>query len=140
MTPTKIISKVFGKLKNIPFLPIILDEQMKIFTLFLRPNVFAKMIELTQWLKEMEGVRTRYHRYGGMEFTLNGKEICHIHGDGLVDVKLNAQLKQELIGQEGVENHHALPDSHMVSYQITKTAELSVLKSVVLASYLLLKK
>ena len=75
---TKLISRSFGILKNIPFLPILIDEQLKILTLFTKPGVFSSMIKLNQWIKTLDNTQTKYHKYGGIEFTINSKEICHI--------------------------------------------------------------
>jgi len=135
MDITKTISKNFGFFKNIPFLPIILDEQMKIYTLFFRPQVFSKMIDLTKWIKEHEGVSTKYHKYGGIEFVVNQKEICHIHGDGLVDVILDKKIKEQFIGQNAIEEHHVISGGNMISYQLTKNEDLNLIKKIIKLSY-----
>lgn len=133
---TKLISKSFGLFKNIPFLPILIDEQLKILTLFTKPKVFENMIELNKWIKSLDNIKTKYHKYGGIEYTLNAKEICHIHGDGLVDVKLTKELKSKYINKEQVEPHHELPTSNMISYQLTKNDNLELIKEIIYDAYL----
>lgn len=136
---TKLISRSFGILKNIPFLPILIDEQLKILTLFTKPGVFSSMIKLNQWIKTLDNVQTKYHKYGGIEFTINSKEICHIHGDGLVDVKLNHSLKKEFLFKERVEPHHEHPKSNMISYQLKSNNNLELIKEIIRNAYLLKK-
>ena len=92
MNSSKLIAKLFKHFKKIPLLPNLFDEQLKVITLFFNPKVFANMIELNSWIKSLKNVKTKYHKLGGLEFIVNDKEICHIHGDGLVDVKLNKSL------------------------------------------------
>jgi len=89
------------------------------------------MIALTEYIKSLDGVTTKYHRYGGIEFRVNNKEICHMHGDGLVDLILNKELKSQLIHTEGVEVHHVNENSNMISYQLTKDPDLNMIKNVV---------
>lgn len=108
---------------------------MKIFTLFFRPKVFAKMIEITSWTKSLDGVTTKYHKYGGIEFLVNEKEIFHMHGDGLIDVILTRELKTKFIENSEIESHHVNDSSSMISYQLTKGKDLDLIKEVILSSY-----
>lgn len=89
------------------------------------------MAQLTHWIKEFDNVKTKYHKFGGIEFLLDGKEVCHIHGDGLVDVKLSKAQKEKFLYFEKVENHHVLPKGNMISYQITKDDDLELIKNVI---------
>lgn len=127
MVLTKYIAKHFGAFKNVPFVPILIDEQMKVFTMFFNPIVFSKMIEFVQELKNENAVKLVYHRYGGLEFRAKNKEFCHIHGDGLVDIILNKKESTELIEKGLCEQHHVHPNTGWISYQITKETELKEL-------------
>lgn len=129
--PTKLIAKTFGGLKHIPFLPILIDEQLKLFTLFFRPQIFSKMVDLTKELRNIEGVTTKYHKYGGIEFLLNNKEICHMHGDGLIDIRLSKKWRDHYVKQNLVEKHHILEESGWVSYQIKKSDTIDVILDVI---------
>ena len=93
------------------------------------------MIELNSWIKSLKNVKTKYHKLGGLEFIVNDKEICHIHGDGLVDVKLNKSLKNKFKRIEKIENHHVLPNSNMISYQIAKNDDLIQIKEIIKTVY-----
>jgi hypothetical protein len=74
---TKSIEKSFGFFKHVPLLPILIDEQVKVFTLFFRPSVFSKMASFTSSMKELKNVTAGYHRYGGLEFAVDGFEFGH---------------------------------------------------------------
>ena len=133
--PTKFIAKTFSPFKRIPFLPILIDEQLKIFTLFFRPKVFQQMIEVVKWMKELPDIKSKYHKYGGLEFQINGKEVCHIHGDGLTDVSLNKEYAEKLIRTTRAEEHHVIKNSGWISYQITSKTITSELIQIIQQAY-----
>ena len=135
--PTKLLAKVFSPLKKIPFLPILIDEQLKIYTLFIKPKVFGKMIDVVKFLKSIPDVKTKYHRYGGLEFTIKHAEICHLHGDGLLDVLLNHQKAKELIENTEATQHHVIKNSGWISYQICKTSDLKEVIGIINQAILL---
>lgn len=134
--PTKLIAKTFSAFKRIPYLPILIDEQLKIFTLFFRPRVFQYMIEIVQWIKNLPNIETKYHKYGGLEFKINDKEICHIHGDGLVDIILTKKTAAEIILTTKAEEHHVIINTGWISYQIKSETDILELKGIIQQSYL----
>lgn len=62
-----------------------------------------------------QGVRAAPHRYGGMEFRLDRRELGHIHGDRLVDIPFPKRVRDEIVAAREAEPHHILPDSGWVS-------------------------
>ena len=133
--PTKSIARTFSFFKRIPYLPILIDEQIKIFTLFFKPKVFQQMIEVVKWVKKLPNIKSKYHKYGGLEFQINGKEICHIHGDGLTDVLLNRECAEKLILNTEAEEHHVIKNSGWISYQINNNTITSELTQIIQRAY-----
>ena len=132
---TKSIAKHFSFFKQIPLLPILIDEQIKLVTLFTKPKVFSIMIDFVKEMKALEHVESKYHKYGGLEFRVNNKEFCHIHGDGLIDIILTKQKANEFIVTEFAVAHHVIKDSGWVSVQITNETKLEKLLIVVQQAY-----
>jgi len=130
----------FRFLKNIPFLPTIIDEYLKLYTLFFQSSIFKQMSDYVQQIKKWEGVSTHYHRYGGLEFRVNGIEFGHIHGNGLVDLKLNKALALCSIQQQLAENHHVQKDSGWISYYISSEGNLATLLQLTNIAYQLKAK
>jgi Family of unknown function (DUF5519) len=65
------------------------------------------------------GVKVDSHdRGGGREFTLDGREIGHIHRDKLVDIPFTKRIRDVLLEKKRAEKHHVMPDSGWVSYRI----------------------
>ncbi len=56
------------------------------------------------------------HRFGGIEFRLNKKEMGHIHSEGLADIPFPMKIRDELVNSGFVKPHHVLPQSGWISY------------------------
>jgi len=56
------------------------------------------------------------HRFGGIEFLLNKREIGHIHNEGLADIPFPMKIRDELVNSGRVKPHHVLPQSGWISY------------------------
>jgi hypothetical protein len=76
--------------------------------------------ELLTWL----GVTVQPHRFGGIEFSLEGKEIGHLHGDHLVDLLLPKSRRDDLIAAGRAEPHHIYPESGWVSIYLRSEADV----------------
>jgi len=55
------------------------------------------------------------HRFGGTEFRCRGKEIGHVHGDGLCDIPLPKAVRDEAVAAGKAKPHHIFPESGWVS-------------------------
>ena len=65
------------------------------------------------------GVEVDSHdRGGGREFTLDGREIGHVHRGKLVDIPFTKRIRDVLIEENRAEKHHVIPDSGWVSYRV----------------------
>jgi hypothetical protein len=56
------------------------------------------------------------HRFGGLEFRLNKREMGHIHGDRVADLPFPMDVRNKLVNSGRVSVHHFLPQSGWVSY------------------------
>ena len=65
-----------------------------------------------------EGVEGRDHRFGGVEFRVNGHEIGHLHGDRLADLPFPVRVRKELVAAGKAKEHHVMPETGWVSYRI----------------------
>ena len=63
-------------------------------------------------------VTAEAHKFGGIEFRLNKREMGHIHGERLVDLPFPMTIRNELVNSGRVSPHHVLPQSGWVSYWI----------------------
>ena len=65
-------------------------------------------------------VIAKAHKFGGIEFLLNKREMGHIHGDRLVDLPFPMSTRDELVNSSRASPHHVLPQPGWVSYWINK--------------------
>jgi hypothetical protein len=70
--------------------------------------------ELLKW----PGVTVEPHRFGGIGFRCNKRELGHIHGDRLADLPFPMNIQNELVNSGRVSPHHIFPKSGWVSYWI----------------------
>ena len=70
------------------------------------------------------GVETRAHRFGGIEFRVNGHEIGHLHGGRMVDLPFPVRMREELVGAGKAQVHHVLPQTGWVSYRIRQPEDV----------------
>jgi Luciferase len=64
------------------------------------------------------GVEARDHRFGGVEFRVNGHEIGHLHGERMADLPFPVRTRRELVESGRAQVHHVLPQTGWVSYRI----------------------
>jgi hypothetical protein len=76
--------------------------------------------EVLSWPK----VSAHPHRFGGVEYQVNGHEIGHVHGDQLADLPFPVRVRRELVAAGRASLHHILPDTGWVSYYIRSAADL----------------
>jgi hypothetical protein len=63
------------------------------------------------------------HRFGGVEFRINKREMGHVHGDRLADLPFPMNIRNEFVNSGRASPHHVLPNSGWVSYWIDKGEE-----------------
>jgi hypothetical protein len=72
-----------------------------------------------------DGVEGRDHRFGGVEFRVNGHEIGHLHGDRLADLPFPVRVRKELVASGRAREHHVLPETGWVSYRIRDEGDVA---------------
>jgi len=70
--------------------------------------------EVMSWLN----VEKLPHRFGGVEFRVNGHEIGHLHGNRQADLPFSVPMRKELVAAGRASLHHILPQTGWVSYYI----------------------
>jgi hypothetical protein len=83
---------------------------------------------ITETLLLWEGVSTAPHRFGGVEYLLDTRELGHIHGDHLVDIPFPQKVRDEVVAAGLAEPHHILPETGWISVYIR--AEQDVQKAI----------
>jgi hypothetical protein len=82
-----------------------------------------------------EGVTSRAHRFGGVEFRLGKRELGHLHGDRLADLPFPRRVRDELVGAGRARPHHVLPESGWVSRPIAGPEDVDEVVALFRLSY-----
>jgi len=80
--------------------------------------------KLTETVLSWPGVTSGPHRFGGIEFRLEGKEIAHLHGDHHLDIRFSKSLRGELVAAGRAKPHHIFPESGWVTVYICSETDL----------------
>ncbi|OLC32180.1 MAG: hypothetical protein AUH31_01235 [Armatimonadetes bacterium 13_1_40CM_64_14] len=81
------------------------------------------------------GVEAHPHRFGGIEFTVDHREIGHLHGDRLADLPFPKRIRDELVASGRAGPHHVLPDTGWVSKWIRGPEDIPEVVALFRLSY-----
>lgn len=82
------------------------------------------------------GIEVGPHRFNAREFTLDGREIGHLHGGRLLDIPFTKRVRDILIEERRAQKHHINPDSGWVSYRIRSDDDIDGALWLLRVSYL----
>jgi hypothetical protein len=90
-------------------------------------EVFEKIkTELMSW----PGVTLQPHRFGGIEFRVNGREMGHMHGGRFADLPFPMSIRNELVKDGRALPHHVLPKSGWVTFLVNEEPDITSLISL----------
>jgi hypothetical protein len=123
-----IVVKNFGFLKFVPLLPLVFDAWLKLWSLLTDAAVLDAIDNIEAEVLTWKGASVGLHKYGGVQFNYNGRELGHIHGNGLLDMRFSRLVKNELLIENRVTNHHVFTNSGWISFYIRnkKDAEYAI--------------
>jgi len=102
------VTRYVGFLKSVPTLGWLFDGLLKLWAFFTQPTPLDWMDEIETEVLKWDRTTSVIHKYGGMQFNYNGKEIGHIHSNGLIDMLLSRSVKAQLIREGRITDHHTL--------------------------------
>jgi hypothetical protein len=110
--------KNFGFLKFVPLAPLVFDAWLKLWTLITNAEVLDAMEAIEADVLTWAGASVGLHKYGGVQFNYNGRELGHIHGNGLLDMRFSRSVKNELLTENRITHHHIFINSGWISFYI----------------------
>jgi Family of unknown function (DUF5519) len=88
--------------------------------------------EISTW----SNVSVHPHRFGGREFLFGSAEIGHVHTGGIVDIPFPRSVRDALLAQGLAEEHHWVPNSGWITFQMRSEEDLSHALWLMRLSYL----
>ncbi len=100
-----------------PGAPQIFDAALLISTALFSPGRLRAISAVEMEAQRLPDVNLGVHRYGGIGFFFHGKEMGHIHGNGLLDCFVGRTNRNLLLRESGgVMAHHVFPHSGWISF------------------------
>jgi len=105
-------------LARIPFATQLFDALLLTWTALFHREILHAIEALEEGALRLPGVRPTRHRFGGFGFAHDGDEFAHVHGNGLLDVKLTRERAAELVAAGRAAPHHVFGPSAWISFQL----------------------
>jgi Luciferase len=113
------VIRYLGFLKFIPGLGVLFDGWLKIYTLLTKPDLLDWIDEIEAQTLRWPGISISTHKYGGMQINCSGKEVGHIHSNGLLDMLLSRNIKSRLmLENDRIQEHHSFKNTGWISLYI----------------------
>jgi len=134
-----VVVKYLGIFKGMPLAPNVFDAFLNMVTCISNPRLLDCMDDISTEVLSWPGTEKDLHKYGGIQFNCKGKEIGHIHGNGILDIRFSVKLKEQLLAEGRVKPHHVFKHSGWISYYLDgmedfhyaiKLLEMSYLKII----------
>ena len=117
-----------------PWAPTIFDGILMLFALLFTPRRFIVQERLWNQILDLAGVSETSHRYGGREAVFQGRELCHIHGNGVLDFILPRGVDLPNALNRHLHPHHVYPNSRWRTIVVDRTlntvAVISLLNTI----------
>jgi len=112
------VVRYFGWLKHLPLAAQVFDVMLKMRQMLAQPEMLDWIDELESEFLSWDGASTSIHRYGGLQFNTAGKELGHLHSNGLLDMCFSKKMKSELLVSGRVKDHHIFKKTGWISFYI----------------------
>ena len=113
----RFVTRYLAFLKFITGTALVFYALLKLWTVTVNPELLDWMDDLDQEVLTWPGTTATTHKYGGLQFNYQGKELGHIRSNGLLDMLLSRNIKEQLMRQDKrVQDHHSLKNSGWVSF------------------------
>jgi hypothetical protein len=101
---------------KVPGAPQVFDAALLLSTALLHPRRLRAISAIEKDAQRLPGVTRGVHRFGGIGFFRGGKELGHIHGNGLLDCFVGPANRDRLVQMGGAKVHHVFPRSGWISF------------------------
>lgn len=105
-------------LSRVPLAPEMFDAFLLAWTAVFHRQTLRAIETLESEILRIPGIAPVTHRFGGLGFTSKGSEFAHVHGNGLLDVKMSRERAAALIAEGRALPHHMFGPSAWISFWI----------------------
>ncbi|WP_233524462.1 luciferase domain-containing protein [Mucilaginibacter conchicola] len=114
---------------------------LRFFTLLFNPKLLIVIDDIEAEVGHWPDIVIHTHKYGGLQFDIYGKELGHIHSNGLLDMPFSKAIKQQLMADDRrVNDHHSFINSGWISFYMNHTDDKILAIQLFKINYQRLKK
>lgn len=129
------VVKYLGFLKSIPLIAILYDSLIRLWVFATKPKLLDWFDDIEESISKYPNISITVHKYGGTQFNYKDKEFGHLHSNGLLDILLNKTIKQQLLKDGKIQNHHVFKNSGWISFYITNEQDCKYAMGLLLLAY-----
>ena len=95
----------------------------------------ADLDDLKAWISRLPRVSSGPHRFGGVEFRVDGLEFMHFHGPTHLDIRLSKTDQTQVLAAGKAERHLYAPEAGWVTLRIKSGEDIDEAKEVIQLAY-----
>jgi hypothetical protein len=115
----------FRWLAKVPGAPQVFDAALLISTALFSPSRLRAISAVETKAQRLADVKLGVHRFGGIGFFHHGREMGHIHGNGLLDCFVGRENRDLLLrASADVTAHHVFPRSGWISFFVKNSGDV----------------
>jgi Family of unknown function (DUF5519) len=120
----RFVVRYLGFLKHVPIMAVTWDALMMIWNAAFNKELIVAIDRIEDEVSAWQGIDRSLHKFGGLQFNYQSREIGHIHSNGVLDILFSKTIKQELIREGLVSEHHVFVKSGWVSFYVKSVADV----------------
>jgi predicted DNA-binding protein (MmcQ/YjbR family) len=114
---------------------LVFENLLILHSFFTYPQLLDYLDEVKAEVLTWPDTSVSLHKYGGLQFNYRRTELGHIHGNGLLDIRLNRKTKELLLTEHKVSHHHTFRQSGWISFYIRSTDDKAYAIGLLRRSY-----
>ncbi len=90
---------------------------------------------LREWILQHPNVAQAPHRFGGVEFDVNGFEFIHFHGQTHLDIRLSKADQTRMLKEGKAQPHLYAPQAGYITFRIRSNEDVATAKELIELAY-----
>ena len=90
---------------------------------------------LKEWIMQHPKVAQAPHRFGGVEFNIEGFEFMHFHGQTHLDIRLSKMDQSRMLKEGKALRHLYAPQAGYITFRIHSNEDVATAKELIELAY-----
>lgn len=131
----RFVVKYLGFVKHVPLFAVVFDSMIMLWNSVFNRQLIKAIECIESELATWKGIERRPHKFGGIQFNYGGKEIGHIHSNGILDILFTRTIKNDLLRRGCATNHHVFTNSGWITFYVRSSEDIKNAISLLARSY-----